>query len=73
MLGINDTPVSASEGCGRCSGSPPMLSAEQIGGQTHVGMGIPMKKMGSALPSVTPCTRPFASPNPRVPGWLCEV
>lgn len=56
-LGTSATLVSASQGCGSCSSSSPMLSAEQIGGLTCIGMGMPMRKMGNALPSVPLCTQ----------------
>lgn len=46
-LGTNATLAGASQGCGSCSSSSPMLSAEQIGNQTCIGMAMPMRKMGN--------------------------
>ena len=65
-LGTSATLVSASQGCRSCSSSLPMLSAEQIRGQTGIRMGMPMRKMGNALCPVSPwAPRRFASPVPR--------
>lgn len=59
-VGTSATLVSASQGCGSCSGSPPMLSAEQIRGQTRIGIGMSMRNMAS-LPLCT---------SAKVPGTL---
>lgn len=56
-LGTSATLVSASQGCGSCSGSSPMPSAEPIGSQACIGMGMPLRSMGSALPCVALCTQ----------------